>query len=173
MNLTDTSLKKRERWTINTWKKCSISSIITKCKSKLQWGITSYKSEWQSSKNLQAINAGEEAEKREPSCTIGRNVSWSSYYGEQYRDSLKTRNKTAIWPNNTTIGQKPWKKKSEVAQSCLTLGDLMDCSLPGSSVHGSFQARILEGDAISFSRGSSGPRGQPQVFCNAGRLFTV
>ena len=38
-----------------------------------------------------------------------------------------------------------------VAQSCLTLFDLMDCSLPGSSVHGIFQPRTLEWAAISFS----------------------
>ena len=43
-----------------------------------------------------------------------------------------------------------------VAQSCLTLCDAMDCSLPGSSVHGISQARILEGVAISYSRGSFG-----------------
>ena len=42
--------------------------------------------------------------------------------------------------------------ESEVTQSCLTLCDPMDCSLPGSSVHGIFQARILEWVAISFSR---------------------
>ena len=42
-------------------------------------------------------------------------------------------------------------KVSEVAQSCPTLCDPMDCSLPGSSVHGIFQARILEWGAISFS----------------------
>ena len=43
------------------------------------------------------------------------------------------------------------KSESEVAQSCLTLSDLMDCSLPGSSVHGNFQAGVLEWDAIAFS----------------------
>ena len=42
-----------------------------------------------------------------------------------------------------------------VTQTCLTLCDPMDCSLPGSSVHGIFQARILEWVAIPFSRGSS------------------
>ena len=47
------------------------------------------------------------------------------------------------------------KKENEVAQSCLTLCDPMDCSLPGSSVHGIFQARVLEWVVISFSRGSS------------------
>ena len=45
-----------------------------------------------------------------------------------------------------------------VAQSCLTLCDPMDYSLPGSSVHGILQARILQWVAISFSRGSSQPR---------------
>ena len=54
-------------------------------------------------------------------------------------------------------------KWSEVAQSCLTLCDLMDCSLPGSSVHGIFQARILEWGAISFSRGTFRPRDQTRV----------
>ena len=44
------------------------------------------------------------------------------------------------------------KSESEVAQSCPTLGDPMDCSLPGSSVHGIFQARVLEWGAIAFSR---------------------
>ena len=43
------------------------------------------------------------------------------------------------------------KSESEVAQSCLTLRDPMDCSLPGSSVHGIFQARVLECVAIAFS----------------------
>ena len=51
-----------------------------------------------------------------------------------------------------------WESESEVAQSCLTLCDSMDCSLTGSSIHGIFQARILEWAAISFSRRSSQPR---------------
>ena len=42
--------------------------------------------------------------------------------------------------------------EGEVAQSCLTLCDPMDCSLPGSSIHGILQARVLERVAISFSR---------------------
>ena len=48
--------------------------------------------------------------------------------------------------------------KVKVAQSCLTLCNSMDCSLPGSTVHGILQARILEWVAIPFSRGSSQPR---------------
>ena len=47
------------------------------------------------------------------------------------------------------------KNESELTQSCPTLCDPMDCSLPGSSVHRILQARILEWVAISFSRGSS------------------
>ena len=43
------------------------------------------------------------------------------------------------------------KIESEVAQSGLTLGDPMDCSLPGSSIHGIFQARVLAWGAIAFS----------------------
>ena len=43
------------------------------------------------------------------------------------------------------------KSESEVAQSCLTLRDAMDCSLLGSSIHGIFQARVLEWGAIAFS----------------------
>ena len=51
-------------------------------------------------------------------------------------------------------------KRSEVAQSCLTVCDPVDCSLPGFSVHGILQARILEWVNFSFSRGSSQPTDQ-------------
>ena len=59
-----------------------------------------------------------------------------------------------------------------VTKSCLTLCDRMDCSPPGSSVHGILQARTLQWVAISFSRGSSQPRNQTHVSCIAGRFFT-
>ena len=64
-------------------------------------------------------------------------------------------------------------KESEVAQSHLTFCNPMDCSLPGSSVHGIFQAWVLQWVAISFSRGSSWPRDQTQVSHIAGRCFTI
>ena len=48
--------------------------------------------------------------------------------------------------------------KVKVAQSCLTLGNPMDCSPPGSSVHGILQAGVLEWVALPSSRGSSRPR---------------
>ena len=65
------------------------------------------------------------------------------------------------------------KKESEVAQSCPNLCDPMDCSLPGSSVHGIFQARVLEWFATSFSSGSSRARDQTQVSHIVDRHFTV
>ena len=64
------------------------------------------------------------------------------------------------------------KVKVLVAQSCPTLCDPMDCSLPGSSAHGVLQARILDWVAIPFSRGSSQPRDQTQVSHIAGGFFT-
>ena len=60
-----------------------------------------------------------------------------------------------------------------VTQSCPTLCSPMDCSLPGSSVHGISQARVLEWVAISFSRGSSWPRDQTWVSSIASRRFTI
>ena len=60
-----------------------------------------------------------------------------------------------------------------VARSCLTLCNPIVCSLPGSSAHGIFQARILEWVIIPFSRGSSLPRDQTWIFCIAGKFFTV
>ena len=64
-------------------------------------------------------------------------------------------------------------KRSEVTQSCLTLCNSMDGNLPGSMVHGIFQARLLEWAAISFSRGSSQPRDRTCVSCIADRCFTI
>ena len=58
-------------------------------------------------------------------------------------------------------------------QSCPTLCDPMDCSPPGSSVHGISQARILEWVVISFSKGSSQPRDQTCISCLACRFFTT
>ena len=59
------------------------------------------------------------------------------------------------------------------AQSCPTLCNPMECSLPVSSVHGISQGRILEWVAISFSRISSQPRDQTQVSCIADGFFTT
>ena len=65
------------------------------------------------------------------------------------------------------------RQVSEVAQLCATLCDPMDYSLPGSSVHGIFQAIVLEWIAISFSSKSSRPRDRTQVSLIVDRHFTV
>ena len=57
------------------------------------------------------------------------------------------------------------KSESEVAQLCPTLSNPKDCSLPASSVHGIFRARVLEWAAIAFSRGSFWSRDPTHVFC--------
>ena len=87
---------------------------------------------------------------------LGRNVM------TQLGSSLKSRDITlptkvhlvkAVVLPVVMHGCESWtmKKAAKSLQSCLTLCDLMDCSLPGSSVHGIFQARILEWVAIAFS----------------------
>ena len=65
------------------------------------------------------------------------------------------------------------ESESEVAQSCPTHCDPMDCSLPGSSVHGIFQARVLEWVSISFFKGSFRPRDWNWISHIVGRCFTV
>ena len=83
----------------------------------------------------------------------------------------------------TDEGLLPWvslashyeRRKKVKSLSCVQLFDPVDCSPPGSSIHGILQTRILEWVAISisFSRGSFQPRDQSQVSRTAGRLFTV
>ena len=64
------------------------------------------------------------------------------------------------------------KSKSEVVQSCPTLSDPMDCSLPGSSVHGIFQARVLEWGAIAFSADSGLYDFKSEAFSTIPHCFT-
>ena len=127
-DLTHVSPKKTYRWLTNTWKDAQYHSLLEKCKSKLQWDITSHLSEWPSSKSLHTINAAKGLEKRGHSYTV---------------------------------------QFSSVAQLCPTLCDPMDYNPQGSSIHGIFQARVLEWVAISFSRESSQPRDRTQVSCIA------
>ena len=72
------------RWPTNTWKNGQHHSLLEKCKSKLQWGTISCQSEWLLSKSLQAINAGEGVEQREPSYTVGGNANWCGHYEGWY-----------------------------------------------------------------------------------------
>ena len=70
----------------------------------------------------------------------------------------------------TTAFQKNWVS---MARSCPALCNPMDCSPPGSSVHGILQERILEWVAIPFSRGSSWPRNRTLVSCIADGFFAI
>ena len=87
---------------------------------------------------------------------------------------------TGVWTSTEIGAVWIWVRVStgrnvgrNIAQSCPTLCDPVDCSLPGSSVHGIFQAIVLEWIAISFSSGSSQPRDWTQVSCIVVRRFTI
>ena len=75
--------------------------------------------------------------------------------------------------SNVLVGVNQVKKEVLVSQLCPILCDPMDYSLPGSSVHGILQARLLEWVAISFSRRSSWPRNRTWIVRIAGRFLTV
>ena len=98
------------------------------------------------------------------SCEMGKTVTGLALRG--YEDGSPLH---SLW--HTRSPQWMWPVK--VTQSCPTLCDPMDCSLPGSSVHGILQARIMEWVAIPFSRRSSQPRDRTQASHIAGRFFTV
>ena len=76
-------------WLKNTWKDAQHHSLSEKCKWKPQWVSITRQSGWLLSKSLQAINAGEGVEKREPSYTVGGNANQNSCYGKQCGDFLK------------------------------------------------------------------------------------
>ena len=101
--------------------------------------------------------------------------SQESYLASQFK-SINSSKLSLLHGSTLTSIHDYWKNHewvSEVAQLCPTLWDPMDCSPPGSSVHGIFQAGILERVSISFSRGSSRPRDQTRVSSTAGRRFTI
>ena len=84
-------------------------------------------------------------------------INWCYRYMQKVHTSvLKANNRS----------KRNFQSESEIAKSWRT-------SLPGSSVHGIFQARVLEWIAISFSRGSSRPRNRTRVSRTAGRCFTI
>ena len=74
---------------------------------------------------------------------------------------------------NVAIVEKSISQSVLVAQLWLTLRDPMDCSPPGSSVHGILQAGLLQWVANPFSRGLSQPRDQTQVSLIVGRFFAI
>ena len=79
----------------------------------------------------------------------------------------------AVVPNPDCTLELSVEVKVLVDQSCLTLCDPMDCTPPGSSVHGILQARMLEWVAMPSPRGSCQPRDQSRVSLAAGRFFTI
>ena len=101
------------------------------------------------------------------------------------RSTVKTRkdawDPVCVWgqTSDTSPNSHRWCDRvtthtcGSVPRLCPSLRDPMDCSPPGSSVHGIFQARVLEWVAISFSRGSSRPRDRTPVSCFAGRFFAT
>ena len=109
------------------------------------------------------------------------NGSRYSFKWEHFSWTIAVNDHSPTWGTSSFSVKGPPAKRAPshlavqvlVVQSCPTLCDPMDCSSPGSSVHGIFQARILEWVAISYSRGSSPPRDWTQVSCVAGQVFTV
>ena len=104
---------------------------------------------------------------------MGQEISCSLTQCPEDRHTIAQR---LLWPKkslNLSLNRVGVCSQSvSVAQSCPTLCNPIDCSLPGSSVHEILQARILEWVAISFSRGSSWPRDQTLISLFVGRFFT-
>ena len=94
----------------------------------------------------------------------------SSFWNKERNNTVSKYSKMSL--NETTIPHISQKYSKESSDEGF-LDDPMDCSLPGSSVHGILQARILEWVAIPFSRGSFQPKDPTRVSCIAGRFFTV
>ena len=100
---------------------------------------------------------------------LSKSLIWFSVDGKAVFPS-----RFLIWEQTMVEVMKIMEVKwGEVTQSCPTLCDPMDCSPPGSLVHGIFQAWILEWVAIPFSRGSSQPRDRTQVSHIVSRCFTI
>ena len=92
-----------------------------------------------------------------------------------YRHSCSELHKSSSKPSASLLPDVTTESELKVfvAQSCPTLCDPMDCSPPGSSVRGIFQAKILEWVAVPSSRGSFRPGDRTRVSCIAGRFFTI
>ena len=102
--------------------------------------------------------------------------AWGTVYTQRSLPPHPSTLELFSWPGKfPQLSYSPQGKESEseVAQSCPTLSGPVDCSLPGSSLHGIFQARILEWVAISFSRASSQPRDRTEVSLIGGRRFNL
>ena len=104
-----------------------------------------------------------------------RVICISGLWTDQVRSQLQPHgNLTSLYPVLSSLPSLYISPKvGEVTQSCPIICNPMDCSLPGSSIRGIFQAGVLEWGAISSFRGSSWPRDQTQVSHIVSRCFTV
>ena len=92
--------RKTCRWLTNTWKDTQHHSLLEKCKTKVQWEITSHQSVWPKSKSLQTINVGKGVDKREDSCFVGGNVNWYNHYGRKYSVQFsRSVLSDSLWPH--------------------------------------------------------------------------
>ena len=91
---------------------------------------------------------------------------------QMYKTNLRLPRGDGVW-TNWEIGIDIYGGGELVAKLCQTLCDPRDCNPPSASVHGIFQARILEWVAISFTREFSPPRDCTWISCIAGRFFTM
>ena len=113
--------------------------------------------------------------------SLGTQALWRSLHGYKWLvQRTPSWNQSSLFSRHDPTGLTPppcgWGASHVLPVTCgglvTKLCDPMDCRLPGFSIHGILQARILEWAAISFSWESSQPRNQTQVSCIAGRFFT-
>ena len=112
-----------------------------------------------------------------PRSSMNLRILKSNKDEKAYRKWNQTTAQVSTCPSVNFSNRKKKKKitlkvnvsRSVVSNSC----NPMDCSLPGCSVHGILQAKILERITFPVSRGSSQPRDQTQVSCIAGKFFTI
>ena len=108
----------------------------------------------------------------EPEIKLPMSIGW--YWIQLDRKSKRVPEKHLIllyWPYQS-LWLCEWRNVKLLSRVQL-FETPMDCTLPGSSIHGIFQARVLERVAISFSRGSSQPKDWTWVSCIANRCFTI
>ena len=108
----DTFPKKTSRWPTDTWQDAQRHSSSEKYKSKPHWDTTSHWSEWLKWTNQETTGAGEDAEKWEPSCTVGGNANWCSRSGKHVEVPQKVKNRTILWSSNFTTRYLPKEYKN-------------------------------------------------------------
>ena len=101
-------------------------------------------------------------------------ATWMNLESLTLKEISHTKGRNIVWHLSQVASTKKCSVQfSSLTQLCLTLCDPMDCSLSRSSIHGFFQARVLEWVAISYSRRSFQSRDWTRVFRMVGRRFTV